>query len=76
MSKKINSKESLLGLTPNPPPNSEFIEVSLWPISSQGLNPLDYATKHRSFHPTVGSIKTAIKEEWNKMTEELIFKAY
>ena len=46
------------------------------------LNPLDYAllgvleneTKSIS-HPNIGSLKTAIEEEWNRMFEEFILKA-
>ena len=26
-------------------------------------------------HPNIGSVKTAIEEEWNKMFEQLILKA-
>ena len=26
-------------------------------------------------HPNIGLLKTAIEEEWNKMSEEFIFKA-
>ena len=45
------------------------------------LNPLDYAiwgvlkTKHATSNPNIGSLKTAIVEEWNKMSEEFILKA-
>ncbi len=28
-----------------------------------------------TFHPNIGSLKTAIEEEWNKMSEEFILKA-
>ena len=27
-------------------------------------------------HPNIGSLKTAMEEEWNKMFEEVILKAY
>ena len=28
-----------------------------------------------TFHPNIGSLKTTTEEEWNKMSEEFIFKA-
>ena len=33
-------------------------------------------TKKATHHPKIGSLKTAIEEEWNKMSEESIFKAF
>ena len=58
--------------------------VRLTPKPSQKIsdhNPLDYtiwgiletATNSTS-HPNIGSLKTAIEEEWNKMSEEFIFE--
>ena len=62
---------------------SEIIRISLWPPTSSDLNHLNYtilgalenktnATSHRN----IGLLKTAIEEEWNKMSEEFILKAY
>ena len=45
-------------------------------------NPLDYAIwgvlenkTNATSHPNIGSLTTAIGEEWNKMSEEFILKA-
>ena len=61
---------------------SKIIGVSLWPPSSPDLNPLAYAIwvilenkTNVTFHPNIDSLKTANKEEWNKMSEEYILKA-
>ena len=60
---------------------SEIIRVSLWPPSSPNLYPLDYAKwgvlenkTNATLHQNIGSLKTAIEEEWNKMSEEFILK--
>ena len=49
---------------------------------SPDLNSLDYAIwgvlenkTNGSSYPDIGSLKTAIDEEWNKMSEEFILKA-
>ena len=54
----------------------------LWPPSNSDHNPLDYAIwgilenkTNATFHPNFGSLKTAIEEEWNKMSEEFTLKA-
>ena len=60
---------------------SKIIWVSLWPTSSPDHNLLDYdiwdilENKNATFHPNIGSLKTAIEKEWNKMFEEFILKA-
>ena len=50
---------------------------------SPNLNPLDYtiwgileSKTNTTSHPTIGSLKTVIEEEWNKMSEEFILKAH
>ena len=50
---------------------------------SPNLNPLDYAIwdilenkTNVNSHQNIGSFKTVIEEEWNKMSEEFILKAY
>ena len=50
---------------------------------SPHLNPLDYAKwvvlenkTNATSYPNIGSLKTAIGEEWNKMSEEFILKAF
>ena len=59
-----------------------MIGVFLRTLSSADLNPLDYAIwgvlENKSIatsYPNIGSLKTAIEEEWNKMSEEFILKA-
>ena len=49
---------------------------------SRDFNPLDYAIWsllenkiNPTSHPSIGSLKTAIEEEWNKMSEKFILKA-
>ena len=48
---------------------------------STDLNPFDYAIRgiledktNATCHPNIGSLKTAIEEEWNKMSEKFIWK--
>ena len=50
---------------------------------SPDLNPLDYGIwvilenkTNVNSHSNIGSLKTAIEEEWNKISEEFILKAY
>ena len=67
--------------TNTPQKISEIIAVSLWPPSNPDLNPLDYniwgvlenKTK-ATFYQNIGSLKTAIEEVWNKMSEKFIMK--
>ena len=61
---------------------SEITGVSLWAPSSPDPNLLDYAIwdilenkTNATSHPNIGSLKTAIEEEWKKMSEEFILKA-
>ena len=49
---------------------------------SPDFNPLVYIIQailakktNATSHPNIGSLKTAIEEEWNKMSEEFILKA-
>ena len=83
MSKKRNDKESMICLTPKPSQkNSKIIGLSFWPPSNPDLNPLYYAIvgvlenkTNATSHPNIGLLKTAIGEEWNKMSQEFILKA-
>ena len=50
---------------------------------SPGFNPLDYVIQsflgnkvNATPDPNIGSLKTAIEKEWNKMTEEFILNAW
>ena len=72
----------MICLTPTPTPISEIIRISLWPSLSPDLHPLDYTIwdvlenkTYATSHPNIGLLKTAIEEEWNKMSEEFILKA-
>ena len=49
---------------------------------SPDLKPLDYAIwvvlenkTNETSYPNIGSLKTALEEEWNKISEEFILKA-
>ena len=49
----------------------------------QDFSPLDYAIwgvlenkTNSTSHPNIGSLKTAIGAEWNKMSEEFILKPF
>ena len=65
------------------PKNSKITGVSLWPPSSPDLKSLDYAVwgilenkTNPTSYPNIGSLKTAIEEEWNKTSEKFILKAF
>ena len=82
VSKKRNNIESMICLILKPSQKIPKISgVSLWPPSSPDHNPLDcaiwgileYKTNATS-HPNIGSLKTAIEEEWNKKSKEFILK--
>ena len=77
-----DDKESMICLTLKPRQKkiSVIIRVSLWLPSNSDLNPHDYVIWHSlenktnvTSHPNIGSLKTAIEEEWNKMCEENFF---
>ena len=48
-------------------PNIYLLDYAIWGILEDKTN----ATSH----PNIGLLKTAIEEEWNKMSEEFILKA-
>ena len=72
----------MICLTPKPSQKiSEIIGVSLWTLTSPDFNSLDYAlqgvlenNKNTTSYLNIGSLKTAIEEECNKMSEEFILK--
>ena len=69
----MNKKETtriydLRNIGTKPNKISETIGVLLWPPSSTDLNLLDYPLN-------IGSVKTAFKEEWNKMCEYFLLEA-
>ena len=51
--------------------HEKTVRIAIKQDLSPDLNPLNYAHSH----PNIGSLKTAIEEEWNKMSEEFILKA-
>ena len=60
---------------------SEITRVYLWPPSSPEHNPVYYAKwdvlenkTNATSYPNIGSLKTAIEEEWNKMSEVFFLK--
>ena len=62
--------------------HKKTVRIAIKQDLSQDLNPLDYAIwgilenkTNVIFHPNIGSLETAIEEEWNKMSEEFILKA-
>ena len=79
--KKQQKISDLLNTKTKPKKFSEIIGVSLWPPSTQDHNSLDYTIweflenkTNATSHPNIGSLKTAIEEEWNKMSQEFILK--
>ena len=78
MSKRRNDKKFMICLTPKPNKNEkEFRNNWSFFITSTQLRITLYGafwkTKQTQLH--IGSLKTAIEEEWNKMTEEFILMA-
>ena len=74
----------MICLTPKPSQKkiSKIIGVSLWLPTSADLNTLDYTPwdvlenkTNASSRLNMGSLKSAIEEEWNKMPEEFILTA-
>ena len=50
-----------------------FIKSNPWPLDYAIWGVLERKTNERS-QPNFGSLKITIEEEWNKMSEEFIFK--
>ena len=78
--KKRQRIYDLLNAETKPKNLSEISEVSLWPPSSPDHNPLItlYVLENKTnatSNPNIGTLKTAIEERWNKMSEEFILKA-
>ena len=80
--KKQQRIYNLLYTKTKPQKNSKIIGVSLWLSSSLDHNSFDYAILgisenkiNATSHPNIGSLKTAIEEEWNKKSEKFILKA-
>ena len=79
--KKRQRIYDLLKAETKPKINSGITRISLWPPSSQHLNPLDHAIwgvlenkTNATSHPNIDLFKIAIEEEWNEMSEEFILK--
>ena len=86
--KKQQRIYDLLNAKTKPKTNPEIIFVYLWPVSNPDLNPLAYTIwghlenkTNATFHLNIGLLKSAIEEEWNKMSEEfegmeIVLKAF
>ena len=77
--KKQQRIYDLLNAETKPRKISKIIGVSLLPPSSPDLNPLDYTIwsildkkRNPTSHPNIDSLKTAVEEKWNKMSEEFL----
>ena len=62
--------------------NEKTVRTTIKQALSPDLNSLDYAIwgilenkTNATSHPNIALLKTADKEEWNKMSEEFIMKA-
>ena len=62
--------------------HEKTVRTTIKQVFSRDLNLLDYVIwailenkTNPTSHPNIGSLKTAIEEEWNKMSEEFILKA-
>ena len=58
---------------------ADFWAKDFWPPSSPDLNPLDYAVwgvlearVNKTSHPNTESLKTAIKEAWTDLSDDVI----
>ena len=58
----------LLILWPPSSPDHKAFNYSIWGVLENKTN--------TTSHPNIGSLKTAIEEKWNKMSEEFILKAW
>ena len=82
MSKKRNNKESMICSKLKPCQKNVKIKWSFFIANIYSdLKPVDYIIwgilenkTNTTSHPNIGSLKTAIEEEWNKMSEEFILK--
>ena len=81
--KKRPRIHDLLDAETKPKLISEIIRVSLWPPSISDLKPLHCAIwgvfeneTNLTSDPNIGSLKIAIEEEWNKISEEFILKVF
>ena len=83
MSKKRNDKESMICFMQKPnQKNSKIIGLPLSPPSIPDIYPFNYAfwdilenKTNATSHPHIGSLKTAIEKEWNKISEDFILRA-
>ena len=64
---KVHEKTVKTAIKKNLRPDHNPLDYTIWGI-------LEKKAKVTS-HPNIGSLKTSIEEEWNKLSEEFIFKA-
>ena len=64
---KVHEKIVRTAIKQDLSPNHNPLDYTIWSVLENKTN----ATSH----PNIGSLKTAIEKEWNKMSEEFILKA-
>ena len=65
---KVHKKTVRIAIKQDLSPDLNPLDCTIWGVLENKTN----ATSH----PNIGLLKTAIEEEWNKMSEEFILKAY
>ena len=63
---KVHEKTVRTAIKQNLSPDINSLEYVTWGILENETN--------TTSHPNIGSLKTAIEEEWNKMSQEFILK--
>ena len=81
--KKRQRIYDLLYAETKPPKLPKWLEFLYDLHQGQNFNPIDYAIwgilenkTNAIIHPNIYSLNIAFEEEWNKMSEEFILKAY
>ena len=64
---KVHEKVARTAVKKDTSPDLNLLDYAIWGIFESKTN--------ASSHPNIGSLKTAIEEEWNKMSEKFILKA-
>ena len=65
---KVHQKHVRAAVKQDISPDLHHLDYPIWGVLENKTNVTS--------HPNIGSLKTVIEEEWNKMSEELILKAY
>ena len=64
---RVNEKTVRTAIKQDSSPNHNSLYNTIWGILENKTN--------TTSHPNIGLLKTAIEEEWNKMSEEFILNA-